>query len=613
MNVWVTDLSAQKDLSFVPGLRVNGLRSWRGRYPNSNPERIFFPDGWVYGADSWLPPKNYPKAETIVVDTPNRNSIATEFQQYTLGIGGPCSIFDPPESYWCSSQNSGGGAAVFSTTQGLVYKPNTFLGRVFTDMAGAIVHSYHWAHWALWMFEVDAYNSATRTISWSKGGFQGARGAAGRGGSDWYIENLLEEVDTPNEFYFDSRAKKLYYFSNNTKASPPALNTLFESTNIRTLIHVQGSPEEPVMNLKISGITFKDTNYTYMDPHGVPSGGDWAMQRTAALFFEGTEGLNVSDCVFSRLDGNALMLSGYNRNAVIQRSEFAWIGDSAVVLWGYTAGIDGTLGTQPRKSQILYNLFRELGIWEKQSSPFFQAKSCQTLIEGNIMFNGPRALINFNDGFGGGNEVTKNFVFNPNRETSDQGPFNSWDRQPFLTDVLDGTPSLIPAYNHIHHNFMICNYGSNLCIDNDDGSAYYKNYNNFNIYGGHKSDFGGHNKFTYNSINAYSQVYQDGLCAGFGSQWLAGYEDGYYNNTCIQSPEVPYVDIPYCYLTQPKQMPTMSGNKVYNSNGKISVSCGGKVYSEDQFQKMGFDKSTTAYTLPSFAQIISWGKQLLNF
>jgi hypothetical protein len=30
------------------------------------------------------------------------------------GIGGPCSVFDPPESYWCSDDNSGGGAAVFS-------------------------------------------------------------------------------------------------------------------------------------------------------------------------------------------------------------------------------------------------------------------------------------------------------------------------------------------------------------------------------------------------------------------------------------------------------------------------------------------------------------------
>lgn len=92
------------------------------------------------------------------------------------------------------------------TTSGLIYEPWTFLGKAFTSlkgnlilqlltdvyMKGAIVHAFHWAHWALWMFEVDHYDPSHNTISWTKGGFQGARGAAGRGGSDWYIENFLE-------------------------------------------------------------------------------------------------------------------------------------------------------------------------------------------------------------------------------------------------------------------------------------------------------------------------------------------------------------------------------------------------------------------------------------
>lgn len=240
---------------------------------------------------------------------------------------------------------------------------------------------------------------------------------------------------------------------------------------------------------------------------------------------------------------------GYHRDATIRRSSFEWLGENGVVLWGRTQGIDGTDGNQPRGTTISENIFRELGVWEKQSSPFFQvptqkgiakitkAKSCQTVLKRNIAFNGPRALINFNDGFGGGNEITENLLFNPNRETSDQGmnfkqltasnllgPFNSWDRQPFLTEVRNGTPSLVPQWNLIHKNFMICNYGSNLCIDNDDGSAYYKvrlllhisliltqNYHNFHIYGGHKSDFGGHSKLTYNTLNAYSQVYENGM------------------------------------------------------------------------------------------------------
>ena len=57
-------------------------------------------------------------------------------------------------------------------------------------------------------------------------------------------------------------------------------------------------------------------------------------------------------------------------------------------------------------------------------------------IERNVMFNGPRAGINFNDGFGGGHFMENNLLFNWVRETKDHGPFNSWDRQPYLTEHL---------------------------------------------------------------------------------------------------------------------------------------------------------------------------------
>ena len=132
------------------------------------------------------------------------------------------------------------------------------------------------------------------------------------------------------------------------------------------------------------------------------------------------------------------MLFGYNRNATITYNEFAWIGDSCIGSWGNTEGfefnpplntterhvklgINGTNGDQPRFSNVSYNFAREIGINEKQSSFYFQATSCQNYIGHNIVFNGPRAGINFNDGFGGANEVDSNIVFNMCRESSDHG------------------------------------------------------------------------------------------------------------------------------------------------------------------------------------------------
>ena len=53
----------------------------------------------------------------------------------------------------------------------------------------------------------------------------------------------------------------------------------------------------------------------------VCAGGDWALQRSGAVFLEGTKGVTIDSCLFTRLDGNALMISGYNRDTVISRNE----------------------------------------------------------------------------------------------------------------------------------------------------------------------------------------------------------------------------------------------------------------------------------------------------
>lgn len=176
-----------------------------------------------------------------------------------------------------------------------------------------------------------------------------------------------------------------------------------------------------------------------MDPHGVPSAGDWALERTAAFFIQGTEKISVTNCIFDRLDGNAMMISGYNRNATIFNSDFSFIGGSAITSWGYTnetrtdpgrpgvilenapmAGVDGTDGEHPRHTHISGCTAREVGLYEKQSSFYMQAKTAHTTITHNVFFNGPRAGINMNDGFGGGDEISHNLVFSTCRESGDR-------------------------------------------------------------------------------------------------------------------------------------------------------------------------------------------------
>merc|ERR1712086_234565 len=123
-------------------------------------------------------------------------------------------------------------------------------------------------------------------------------------------------------------------------------------------------------------------------------------------------GMRVSGCLFSRLDGNAIMLSGYNRRVMVDHNHFEWLGQNALASWGKSNFNDGTNGDQPRGTVFSHNLATEVGVIQKQSSMYFQAETAQATIENNICFNIPRAAINWNDGFGGGNVMTNNLLFN---------------------------------------------------------------------------------------------------------------------------------------------------------------------------------------------------------
>jgi hypothetical protein len=49
----------------------------------------------------------------------------------------------------------------------------------------------------------------------------------------------------------------------------------------------------PVIGVGFFGLGFRDTAPNYLGPHGTPSGGDWAVGRSGALFFEGTVGATI--------------------------------------------------------------------------------------------------------------------------------------------------------------------------------------------------------------------------------------------------------------------------------------------------------------------------------
>ena len=192
------------------------------------------------------------------------------------------------------------------------------------------MHAMDWGHWASLMFEVAEISpgddNQTAQLLFGRGGFQGAQGG---NASNYYLENVRELLDDTHEFYYDAPTHTLFFHPNSTSASPASYE--FYAPMLQTLIRTNASQAHPIVGLTIRGIGFRDATPTFLHPHSVPSGGDWTLSRTAALWFQGTEGLILSKCTMERNDGNAVLLSGYNQHALLSHNEIRWNGGTAIV------------------------------------------------------------------------------------------------------------------------------------------------------------------------------------------------------------------------------------------------------------------------------------------
>eukprot|EP01060_Flectonema_neradi_P004382 TRINITY_DN12821_c0_g1_i1.p1 TRINITY_DN12821_c0_g1~~TRINITY_DN12821_c0_g1_i1.p1 ORF type:complete len:937 (+),score=210.86 TRINITY_DN12821_c0_g1_i1:61-2871(+) len=630
-NRWSIDLSNQPGLGNVLGLRVNNNRAIRAKYPNGDPEQsgtFYQPSqdyttGWTANSrkTKWarpIPPKS--NSTTIVVtadDWPGTEWPMTQeggstwtgegqWGEFHVGVGGYCSGqgIDPPVGYWCAMDAPRGANLYYRSPSGLSIEGTIPQAVNYSNPKGAVVQSWRaGGRWYSNLCQVDRYDAASKTLIFDTTTGCNNGGEGTDGGAQWWIENVLEECDDDNEFYFDQDTKTLYYNFNGT--SGPTGNEEFVAVQTKVLFNISATQQEPAQNIKIQGLVIRDAALTYLghtaaDIHSPTTGGDWSLQRSAAVMFEGCEGCGLSHSQITRVDGNAVIVSNYNRNVSITNNDMSWIGDNAIATWGstskclnknctksipYPRGPDARGGNQPWHTLIQGNVVREVGIFEKQSSFYTHVAAGYTILRGNVHFNGPRAGVNFMDGMMGGDLMEGNLLTNCVRESGDHGPFNSWDRIPYIINngmhrvfnkdnvtgdmpghVLADGPSILSQYRTIRKNFIIGVYNSQEAIDNDDGSCHYLTHDNYFAFAeyGLKSDFGGQWNHHYNNVYAYV-----GGCYGTGNN------DAFYNNLCQTRGDGGYKST--CFEGCPPSF-TIRQNRVHNPSGTVKF-CAGDVNS----------------------------------
>ena len=307
-------------------LYVDGKRAIVAKYPNGDPstQGLYAKDpGFSFDVHSWVPPKFY-QSEEIHVQEPYRNG--TVFTHFQLGLDGGASVFNPPTNFWSTKSPPGGDNYV--VPHGLIVNNGALphLSNWSKPITG-FVHAFHGDYWGSWVFEISSIDSSQNTIMFGRGGFQEARGS-GWGGA-FYVANIFEELDSPNEWFLDKETRTLYFMPNKT------MPNVFVASQIPCLISISGSSiADSVHNILIQGLILTQTSNTYMRDYMVPGGGDWSVHRGGTIYLTNTKNITLTHNLFTQLGSNGVALIDYNDATSITLNEFVWLADSGIILVG---------------------------------------------------------------------------------------------------------------------------------------------------------------------------------------------------------------------------------------------------------------------------------------
>lgn len=383
----------------------------------------------------------------------------------------------------------------------------------WADPAGGYVHTLQAALWGSLHYRILGKN-ADGTLQ-LEGGWQHNRPDKGPHKDFRFVENIFEELDAPGEWFHNAKTDILYYY-------PPKdvdLKTAqVEGVRLRHLIEFAGTKEQPVKSVSLRGMKFTAAGRTFMENKESLLRSDWTIYRGGAVFVRGAENCSIENCDFEQLGGNAIFISGYNRNIAVRgclirecgANGVAMVGESKAVRspmfsWGpgnpWSGGkpqlepqeIDRTPGplTEDYPANCLVEdcLITRIGQLEKQSACVEISMAQNITVRHCSLYEVPRAGINIGDGCWGGHVIEFCDVFDTVFETGDHGSYNSWGRDRYWAGSASSMKKMntaIPMSEFafadavkpiiLRNNRWRCDYGFD--VDLDDGSSNYEIYNN---------------------------------------------------------------------------------------------------------------------------------------
>ncbi|MCL2710860.1 MAG: right-handed parallel beta-helix repeat-containing protein [Planctomycetaceae bacterium] len=157
----------------------------------------------------------------------------------------------------------------------------------------------------------------------------------------YYVENSIEFLDAPSEWFLDTEEGKLFY---RLKEGETADSIEVIAPVLTQLLVVEGTNEQKIKDIGIFNIRFAHAAYfpkpentvwetqaaAFMVPGG--PGGSQFLPSPAALHFEFAQNVNIHECRFEHLGENGLWFSKGCSHCIVNRSIFRDIGANAIMI-----------------------------------------------------------------------------------------------------------------------------------------------------------------------------------------------------------------------------------------------------------------------------------------
>lgn len=362
----------------------------------------------------------------------------------------------------------------------------------------AYLRSYHNHEWGGNSYKIKGVKNDSFDLEWLGNNNRGS----GFSEDKVLVENVLEELDSEGEWFYDKQTGRLYVYGNTCVQAHTI--SISDRTSI---VSVRGCRKT---RIEFHAIQFENTDRSLMKlPWHRYLRSDWAFNYGAAFEITDSQQVHIADCTFEHIGGSCILIHNFADAVSVENCDFMNSDSNGVLILGnpdstyctsawennrHHAEMENEQKTgaqsnrYPRNIQIDRCHFFQLGLEDKQSAGVCVSLTHKVSVTNSTFHCLPRAGVNVCENAFGGFLMENCALFDCVRETGDHGPFNSWGRDRFWSlggfDTAGKKGLLKKKYvlqdmleqNILRHNLIVGSKG--FGIDLDDGSSNYRIENN---------------------------------------------------------------------------------------------------------------------------------------